>query len=174
MNKECRLHQTMSSAQGRSHRQSGVSQSCVLIWGSTGEGSASKYIQAFGRVQFIVIVELRDSFSCWVLAGDPYRLLAGGPSLPLEATFISLLSLSNMPACFLEPARERDSSKMGTIILCTWSHNHIHIITYTPLLLPSSVCWDQVKVLPLYKGRGITTGYEHQEGDPWRLLQESF
>lgn len=34
---------------------------------STGEGSASGFIQAVGRICFLVVVGLRASFSCWRL-----------------------------------------------------------------------------------------------------------
>lgn len=130
-------------------------------------GERSKFTQAVDRIQFLAIVELRDSFPCRLLAGFQ-------PSLILEATFTSLPHGIPQHGCFVpQSQQERDSSKIGTVILCniimqSHTHNHIHPITFTLLCL-----LETSQILPSHKRRGSHQDVNTRRWGWWRPAQQS-
>lgn len=117
-----------------------------ITCGSTGEGFTSKLIQVVGRIHLLLVLKLKISISCWLLAGDPSQLP--------KATCSSLTH-----EVFLPQSHQQRGTPVWQVLqsYMTYSHNHVCIITYILSLLPQM----QVKV-PIYtQGEGIIQGHEY-------------
>lgn len=119
------------------------------IWGSTGKEFDSKFTQVVGRINYFLVVRLKISVSCWLLAAEPSQLL--------EATCSSLRH-----EMFLKASkRETDSILKGATILHNKSTsscacNHTFPITF------ALFCWSEASHQSTYtQGGGTSHGHEY-------------
>lgn len=101
---------------------------------------------------------------------------SGLPAFSASRSHLYFLATWNSPTWLLassKPARERDSSKIGTVILCniimqSHTHNHIHPITFTLLCL-----LETSQILPSHKRRGSHQDVNTRRWGWWRPAQQS-
>ena len=133
---------------GVSQGNQGAGRIYSLIRGSTGEGSSSKITQTVGRINFLGITELRNSFSCWMLAETFTGHWLKAPlwfSKPLSVP--CHVELSNVATCFLRTSKGDSLQQEGQFF-----NNVIQTVTdaSSHAYLCHIVCWKcgQKNTLP--------------------------